>query len=89
MTHSDLVTASEHLERASELADESRTERLRDQAATMQRLAEADRGADHGRLARHEHKLRSLADGADENVVEEVETALSAIRSFRETVEGV
>ncbi len=89
MTRSDLVRASDHLDRAASAADADRTDRLRDQAATLQRLADADRGADHGRLARHEQKLRSIADGADERVTEEIDEALAAISSFRETVDGV
>lgn len=89
MTQSDLGRASDHLERAAAAADADRADRLRDQAATMERLADADRGADHGRLARHEQKLRSIAEGADERVAEEVDDALAAISSFRETVDGV
>jgi len=89
MVESELVTASEHLERAAEAADGDRADGLREQAETMRELAGADRGADHGRLARHEHRLRELADGAGETTSEEVEAALAAISAFRETVEGV
>jgi len=90
MTNSDLARASDHLERAAAAAgDADRAERLRDQAATLDRLAEADHGADHGRLARHEHKLRTIAKGAETEVTDEVDAALAAIRTFRETVDGV
>ncbi len=89
MTQSDLERASDRLERAAAAADGERADRLRDQAATMEKLSKADRGPDHGRLARHEQKLRSIAEGADERVVAEVDDALAAISSFRETVDGV
>lgn len=89
MSHDELATASDHLERAADAASGDRADRLRTQAAAMADLSAAERGADHGRLARHEHTLRELADGASDAVSEDVDAALSAISAFRETVEGV
>lgn len=89
MPHDELATASDHLERAAAAADGDRAERLREQADAMADLSTATRGADHGRLARHEHRLRELADGASDAVQEEIDAALAAISAFRETVEGV
>lgn len=89
MTHDELASASDHLERAAAAADGDRADRLRKQATAMADLSAASRGADHGRLARHEHRLRELSDGADDAVREEVDAAMAAISAFRETVEGV
>jgi hypothetical protein len=89
MPHDELATASDHLERAADAATGDRADRLREQATAMADLSEASHGADHGRLARHEHTLRELSDGASDAVREEVDAALSAISAFRETVEGV
>ena len=89
MPRSELASASDHLERAADGADGDRADRLREQAAAFDGLATADRGPDHGRLARHEHVLREIEADADEAVAEEVAAALSAISSFRETLEGV
>lgn len=89
MSHDELATASDHLERAADAASDERADRLQTQATAMADLSAAERGADHGRLARHEHTLRELSDGASDAVSEEVDAALSAISAFRETVEGV
>jgi predicted glycosyl hydrolase (DUF1957 family) len=89
MTRGELTEAAEALRRAAQRAanDESR-DRLKAQADQFDNLAEADRGPDHGRLARHEHILTEIAD-EDDAAAAEIETALESIRAYRQTVEGV
>jgi hypothetical protein len=52
-------------------------------------MATADRGPDHGRLARHENKLHDLTDDVDPSVAELIDEALDAVHNYRETVDGV
>ena len=90
MTREQLAAASETLRTASEEAsNEAARERLADQADRIAELADAERGPDHGRLARHEHALqeiKSLVGPGEEGRVDE---ALDQMRAYRETVEGV
>jgi GAF domain-containing protein len=90
MTREHLKSASETLRTASEEAsNEAATERLTEQAEHLSELADADRGPDHGRLARHEHALedvKALLGPEHEGYVDE---ALEEMRSYRETLEGV
>lgn len=89
MTRGELVEAAEALRRAAERAEsEQGRDRLQDQADQFERLAEADRGPDHGRLARHEHILTEIAD-EDDGAAADIEAALESIRAYRQTVEGV
>ena len=90
MTRTELQLASEHIAAAADAtADDETKERLQRQAEEFEKHAEADRGPDHGRLARHENILHDVADDADEAVVTEIQTALDHIRKFRETLPGV
>ena len=90
MTSDSLETAAQSLTDASDAASDSEvTERLESQASQFESMAEADRGPDHGKLARHEHILHSIADEEGGDVAEHIEDALSAISSYRETLEGV
>jgi hypothetical protein len=90
MAREELQEASNALRRAAERAGDSEVEeRVYNQSNQMAKLATRDRGPDHGRLDRHEHTLRSLADEAGEDARADVEAAIEAIRSYRETVEGV
>lgn len=90
MTREELAAASEVLRTASDGAsNEAARERLADQADQLAALADADRGPDHGRLARHEHALgeiKALLGPGEEGYVDE---ALDEMRAYRETVEGV
>lgn len=89
MTRAELSQAAAALRRAADGAEHEQTrERLEDQASQFERLAEAERGPDHGRLARHEHILTEIAHDEDE-VAPDVESALESIRAYRQTVEGV
>mgnify|MGYP006299854317 CR=1 FL=1 len=90
MTREQLASASDTLRTASDgVDDESLRADLTEQADQMASLAEADRGPDHGRLARHEIKLSNLADAADEATADAIESALGDIRAYRSTIEGV
>lgn len=90
MAREALESASEALGAASdETTDESVSERLREQAGQLGRLAERPDGPDHGRLARHEYALRELLVDADEATAPGIETAMKHIAAYRETIEGV
>ncbi len=89
MTHDNLIEAAETLNAAANAATDDARERLESQAAEFETLAEADRGPDHGKLARHEHILTDIADDEGEAVADHIEDALNSIRAYRETVEGV
>lgn len=89
MTRRELVEAADTLRRAADSATTERARhRLEDQAKQFERLAEADRGPDHGRLARHEHILTEVAD-EDDGAAADIEAALESIRAYRQTIEGV
>ncbi|WP_408959881.1 hypothetical protein [Natrinema sp. 74] len=90
MARDELEDAAESIERAADAAaDEEAAERLRNQAAKFADYADADRGPDHGQLARHEHILTDIADDESGDVASNLEDALESISAFRETVEGV
>ena len=89
MSHEHLEAASEAITSASESADGETADRLADHADQLARLADGTSDPDHGRLARHEHALRSIVEDADEETTAEVNRGLAEIRSFRETLEGV
>lgn len=90
MTRQELATAAETLKKASDRATEADVKSgLDEQAAQMARLSDADRGPDHGRLARHERMLSNLADQTDQETAELISDALADIRDYRSTIEGV
>lgn len=90
MARENLEDAAESLQTAADAtADEATRERLETQSTQFADLATADRGPDHGKLARHEHILTDIAGNAEADVAEHVEDALASVRAFRETVEGV
>lgn len=90
MARETLEDAAETLQHAADAAtDEETRERLRTQSSQLADHAAADRGPDHGTLARHEHILTDIADEEGGDVGASVEDALESIRSFRETVSGV
>lgn len=89
MAREELQAASERLrEAATATGEEAVEERLYEQSRQLAELAAADRGPDHGRLARHENALHEIADD-DERVRDDVEEALAQISAYRETVDGV
>ena len=87
MAHEQLERASEELEAAAEAANGEEGERLADQAEAFAELAE--RGTDHGRLARHENTLREGNAATGEDVGARIEAAMDAITAYRETLDGV
>ena len=89
MTRDTLAAAADTLDTAAEAATDDARDRLESQAAEFETLAEADRGPDHGKLARHEHILTDIADDEGGEVADHVDEALESIRAYRETVEGV
>jgi hypothetical protein len=84
-----LRRASQHLKAAAEVADDEDRERLHEQSDQFARLAERERGPDHGRLARHERVIDDVATSANDDVASHVEDALERIHAYRETIEGV
>lgn len=90
MTNDPLETTAQALTEASDAAtDDDVAQRLESQASQFESMAEADRGPDHGKLARHEHILNSIADDEGGDVAEHIEDALTGIKTYRETLEGV
>jgi hypothetical protein len=84
----ELDAASTTLADAAPDADAAVQDRLEAQADQLADLATADRGPDHGRLARHERALSEIAE-EDPSVADAVNDALDHVRAYRETVEGV
>ena len=90
MARENLEDAAATLREAADAAsDDEARERLENQADEFADHADADRGPDHGKLARHEHILTDIADQEGGEVADRVDDALESIRAFRETVEGV
>lgn len=90
MTRERLADASETLRTASEAASNpAAKERLADQADQLEELAEAERGPDHGRLARHEHALGEIKGLVEDDQQATIDEALDAMRAYRATVEGI
>jgi len=89
MTRDELATASELLESAAESASGDAAGRLTEIAGQIDRLATADRGPDHGRLARWQNALDEVADDVDDATAETIDEALEAIVAYRSTVDGV
>ncbi|WP_436346551.1 DUF7553 family protein [Natronorubrum sp. FCH18a] len=90
MTRPQLENAAATLQDAAEAASDDETrERLENQSQQFETLAEADRGPDHGKLARHEHVLTEIADDEGGPVANLVTEALESIKAYRETVDGV
>ncbi len=90
MARAELANAADAIDAAAAAtADDEAQERLENQAAKFAEYADADRGPDHGQLARHEHILNDIADEEGGDVASKLEDALESISAFRETVEGV
>lgn len=69
--------------------DDDLEERIYEQSRQMADLATAERGPDHGRLARHTNAIQDLIEATDGETRENVEAALEHVRAYRETVDGV
>jgi hypothetical protein len=89
MTQTELQNVANSLNDAADATGEDEAcERLQEQAATFESLANTDQTPDHGQLARHEHVLSEIAED-EADAAEHIETALESIRAYRETIEGV
>ncbi|SEQ84793.1 DUF7553 family protein [Natrinema salaciae] len=89
MTRDELENTAESLAQAADAASDEAQDRLQNQAAKFEDYATADRGPDHGQLARHEHILHDIADDEGGAVADHVDDALESITEFRSTLEGV
>lgn len=90
MVREPLRAASDLLRQASESAsDADLEERLYEQSNQLARLATADDGPDHGRLARIMHVLDEIADDLEGDAKDAVEDAYDNVKDYRSTVEGV
>jgi hypothetical protein len=88
MGQSKLREASEILREASDSIEGEPAERLQRQADALADHADAERGPDHGQVARHQSKLREIRADADA-VAGEIDRAYALCNEYRETVEGV
>ncbi|WP_181686914.1 DUF7553 family protein [Halorhabdus salina] len=88
MTRTELKTASEILESAADSAGDN-ADRLADLADQLDQLAEADRGPDHGRMARIQTALDEIQQETDDETAATIEDARTEISDYRATVDGV
>ncbi len=89
MSREELASAGDRLASAAEEASGDARETLSDLADQLDRLAEADHGPDHGRLARIEAKLDDVQTTESDDVAVAIDAALDDIHAYRETIEGV
>lgn len=87
MVREELAEASDLL--ASIDASGEAADRLEDIAGQLDHLSTADRGPDHGRLARIQTALDEIQAEVDDEGATAVHEALESIVAYRETVEGV
>jgi len=89
MSRNELATAGDLLASAAEDASPDARETLTELAGQLRRLADADHGPDHGRLARIEAKLDDVQTSESDEVAVAIDEALDGIHAYRETIEGV
>ena len=90
MTREELATASDLLGSAAEsTGNEDYAERLESLSDQLGDLAEAERGPDHGRLARIENALNDLSESTSGDTVETINDAHHHVKEYRSGVEGV
>lgn len=87
MVRTELAEASELLESID--ASGEAAERLEDIAGQLDHLSTADRGPDHGRLARIQTALDEIQADLDDEGAATIDEALEKVVAYRETVEGV
>lgn len=88
-TTNELRAAAESIDAARERAPETAADRLDGFAERVRKMADADRGPDHGALARLEHGLQDVSKDLDDEGAEAVDAALDHVRAYRATVDGV
>ena len=89
MSRDHLRRASELLADAADRTDGDAAERLEGFVDRLDRMAEAERGPDHGRLATVLLKLDEIADEVDDDVAATIQEAREHVTEFRKTVEGI
>jgi len=90
MTRAELATASDRLESAANATENNdASERLGELAGQLERLSTADRGPDHGRLARIQSALNDLQSDSGADVADAITEADDAINEYRSDLEGV
>ena len=89
MSREELASAGDRLASVMEEASDDAGTTLSDLAGQLDRLAEGNRGPDHGRLARIEAKLDDVQTDESDAVAVAIDAALDDIHAYRETIEGV
>ncbi len=88
MSTEKIRDASAVLAEASRSVEGEEADRLKDQAESLSSLAERDRGPDHGRIARHQQKLKDI-QGDHPSTADAVDEANALLNEYRETIDGV
>lgn len=89
MSREHLREASDLLADAADRTSGEPAERLEGFADRLDRMVEAGRDPDHGRLATVLLKLDEIADDAEGDVASTIQEAREHVTEFRKTVEGV
>jgi len=89
MARDQLQTAADHLRTAADTADGDAADRLTDLADKLDSLATADRGPDHGSMARMQNTLTEVSGDVDSEAADAIDSAKAAISEHRKTVDGV
>lgn len=84
-----LRAARDHLAAAGEAATGDVAARLRELSDQLDRLADRDRGPDHGRLARLQIAFDEIADDLSGEALDELQAAREEITEYRKGVPGV
>lgn len=89
MPREQLQTAAARLRAASDATGGEAAERLTGLAERLDDQATADRGPDHGAMARVQHQLTDLRADIDDDAAALIDEARDAISDYRSTVDGV
>ena len=89
MPREQLQTAADRLRAASDAVDGEAAERLTGLAERLDDHATADRGPDHGTMARVQHQLSEVRADVDDDAAALIDEASAAISDYRSTVGGV
>jgi hypothetical protein len=89
MTREQLQTAADHLRAASDAVGGEAADRLTGLAERLANQATAERGPDHGTMARMQHQLDEISDEVDDETAALIDEARAAISDYRSTVDGV
>mgnify|MGYP000226880779 CR=1 FL=1 len=90
MAREELQDASAALREAAEATDDPDVEeRVYDHSRQLAELATADRGPDHGRLARIENAFNEMLAATEGEANARLADALASVKSYREGVDGV